>query len=87
MDTLEYPIGSLFIEYQQEYMYQDDLYWGPVQELPWDGPADADPDVVWSSLNERADGDRWRATVHVITGDDSSRPWLRCTSEGWSLHT
>lgn len=83
-DSSAQPIGSLFIEYQQEYGV-DDVAWGPAQELYWDGEPDPAPDAVWASLNERADGAKWRATVHVITGDDSSRQWLRCTTDGWSL--
>jgi hypothetical protein len=44
-----------------------------------------DPDAVWMALVTHADGEEWRAEVHVVDGDDSSHRWLVCDADGWTV--
>lgn len=65
-----------------------DLRPGGVDHPGWDDLSTDldDPEAVWGALSEYAGdlgwGD-WHAEVHVITGSDSSRLWLRCSADGW----
>lgn len=85
-DAFPVPSGGFLIEYEDFATHRGERIFPQPYQMTTDRRlGNVTADDMHNALMEWAAGSDFRAVVHIVTGDGSSRRWLDSRPAGWSL--